>query len=92
MSKVSGQWINLFQIEIEKQIQELDEIQKRAQANEKIVSDVQMEKDEQNKYIENEAIAKIKRIQKMLESTQSRAENQVVWKVLQPEETMNFDD
>lgn len=86
--KVPGQLINLFQIEIERQLQELIDIQLKIETNKKILDEVRKEYVNQSNST-TEAIEQIKKINNMLEKPRVSNESPV-WEVEDSEEKTTF--
>ena len=82
--KVPGQLVNIFQIEIERQLQELIEIQLKIKTNQKIFSEAQKERDNQKNTI-TEAIQQMTKVNNMLKKSHTD-DDELVWEVEENEE------
>ena len=82
--KVPGQLVNIFQIEIERQLQELIEIQLKIKTNQKIFSEAQKERDNQKNTI-TEAIQQMTKVNNMLKKSHTD-DDDLVWEVEENEE------
>ena len=82
--KVPGQLVNIFQIEIERQLQELIEIQLKIKNNQKIFSEAQKERDNQKNTI-TEAIQQMTKVNNMLKKSHTD-DDELVWEVEENEE------